>query len=63
MGRAGAKMKIYGMPVSVFVAASMTALVLSLAALIFLTRRCALPPQRLVSELLTTRMGCFAHSY
>ena len=46
-----------GMPVSVFVAASMTALVLSLAALIFLTRRCASPPQRLVSELLTPRMG------
>ena len=60
MVRAGVKVEI--MPVSGSAAASMTALVLSLAALIFLTRMCASPPQRLVSELLTPRTGLFCWS-
>ena len=60
MGWAGANMTA---TIAISTLAPMTALVLSLAALIFLTRRCASPPQRRVSELLTPRRLCCSISF
>ena len=56
MVRAGANMTA---TIAISTLAPMTALVLSLVASVVLTRRSNTPPQRLVSELLTPRMGLF----
>ena len=59
VGDVGAKLVAYRMPLVASLAAPMTSSVLSICALIFLTRRCASPPQRLVSELMTPRTALF----